>query len=615
MNTTYWVTAGNAVENSCGTKQGLSVKTQFTTGQPALSVNDVTVTEGNTGTVTATFTVSLSEASGSVASVNYGTVDNSATAGSDYLATGGTLTFPAGTTVQTFTVQILGDTLDEGNETYTVTLSSPVNATIADGAGTGTITDDDNPALSISDVAVTEGDSGSVSAVFTVTLSTAGVQTATVDYSTANGTAVAGTDYTAAGGTLTFAPGVTQQPLTVTVSGDTVVEGNETFFVNLSNPGNAVISDGQGLGTIVDDDGSGTLCSSPVATLTATADTFISGQSSQQNTNFGANTTIDVLTEGSSQVRRGLIQFNLGSIPANSIVTCAALLLNQESGTDTGHTIYVHRLITGWSESTATWNTPWTAAGGDYDPTSVGSFVPDTLGLRAVNISTLAQFWVDNPASNFGLMLRAEDPTAPPYFNFNFASKEHGASPPPRLVVEYIPGLTIADASVSEGNSGTTGVVFTVTLSAVSAQTVTVDYATADSTATTANNDYQAAFGTLTFTPGITVQTVSVLVNGDVQHEPDETFLVNLSNPTNAGISDGQGVGTILNDELGGMAVPGGPHRIFLPLIIKFSGPSSSRTGPSSPYPADAIQPEAATAHRLYLPLILRGAAGQPGGP
>jgi hypothetical protein len=111
------------------------------------------------------------------------------------------------------------------------------------------------------------------------------------------------------------------------------------------------------------------------------------------------------------------------------------------------------------------------------------------------------------------------------------------------------PALSISDVIVIEGNSGAVNAVFTVTLSPASGQTVTVNFATADDTATLANNDYVAASGTLTFTPGERGKLVEVLVIGDNSQEPDETFLVRLSSPVNADILDGIGVGTIINDE------------------------------------------------------------------
>jgi hypothetical protein len=111
------------------------------------------------------------------------------------------------------------------------------------------------------------------------------------------------------------------------------------------------------------------------------------------------------------------------------------------------------------------------------------------------------------------------------------------------------PSLTVDDVSIAEGNSDTATLDFTVSLSAVSGQTVTVNYTTADHTATTADGDYTASSGTLTFTPGDTTKTVSILVNGDGIYEDTETFYLNLSGATNATIADSQGVGTLTNDD------------------------------------------------------------------
>jgi large repetitive protein len=103
-------------------------------------------------------------------------------------------------------------------------------------------------------VDVTEGNAGSTSANFTVTLSAASGQPVTVAYRTANGTAIAGSDYAAASGTLTFAPGVTIQSIIVAVTGDTAIEADEVFFVNLGSPVNATIVGRPGAGTIVNDE-------------------------------------------------------------------------------------------------------------------------------------------------------------------------------------------------------------------------------------------------------------------------------------------------------------------------------------------------------------------------
>ena len=112
-----------------------------------------------------------------------------------------------------------------------------------------------------------------------------------------------------------------------------------------------------------------------------------------------------------------------------------------------------------------------------------------------------------------------------------------------------IPNISIGNVSLNEGNSGTTAFNFTVSLSAATTQTVTVNYATADGTAT-APTDYQAASGTLTFAPGEISKTATVLVNGDTTVEPNETFTVNLSGAVNGIILGGTGTGTIINDDV-----------------------------------------------------------------
>ncbi len=535
---------------------------------PSLSINDVTVTEGAAGSVNAVFTVSLSAASGQTVTVTYATADNTAAAPADYTTAGGVVTFAPGDTTQTLTVAVQGDTLDEIDETFWVNLSGAANATIGDGQGVGTIIDDDGlPSLSINDVTVTEGDAGSVNAVFTVSLSAASAQTVTVTYATADNTAAAPADYTTAGGTLTFAPGDTTQTIIVAVQGDTLDEPDETFLVNLSGATDAIISDGQGVGTIIDDDVAVGGCSSPVITLAATADTYF--RSNQPNNNFGSDA--DLRTKPPSNPRNTVIQFDLSAIPANSVVTCAAFLLSQSSTTNTGQNIQVHRVTAGWVEGQATWNNrttgnPWATPGGDFAAAVEATFVPSAT-THVLNITSLAQFWVSNSASNFGLLLEAQD--AGSNGEIQFYSRE--TANPPRLAVEYLPALSINDVIVLEGDSGVANAIFTVTMSSASGQTVSVDYTTVDNTATTGDSDYLAASGTLTFPPGITTRPITVTVIGDMNVEGDETFLVNLSNPANAAIADGQGIGTIQQDVSGfGLPLPlGKTSTIYLPLILK----------------------------------------------
>ena len=127
---------------------------------------------------------------------------------------------------------------------YTIGLSNPSNATLGDDLGLGTITDDDAlPALSVGDVTVTEGNAGTVNAVFTVTLSPLSGRAVAVDYATANDSASAGPDYVSTSGTLNFAAGDTTETVDVTVNADLLDEIDEQFFLDLSGPTNATISD------------------------------------------------------------------------------------------------------------------------------------------------------------------------------------------------------------------------------------------------------------------------------------------------------------------------------------------------------------------------------------
>jgi len=115
--------------------------------------------------------------------------------------------------------------------------------------------------------------------------------------------------------------------------------------------------------------------------------------------------------------------------------------------------------------------------------------------------------------------------------------------------VKLMPSISINDISLVEGSNGTTKFDFTISLSSTSSLTIHVDYATANNTATLVNNDYQQTNGTLTFIPGEQTKTLTILVNGDLNRELDETFFVNLTSPSNAAISKTPGTGTIVNDD------------------------------------------------------------------
>ena len=226
---------------------------------PELTISDASVTEGNSGTKTFTFTVSMSGTNSQGASVSYATAPGTATAGTDYVTTSGMLYWPAGdTSPKTINVTVNGDTTPEPNETFFVNLSSPTNATISVFQGLGTILNDDIalPSLAINNVSSTEGDSGTTFFTFRVFMSGTNTLGASVNFATSPGSATAGTDYLTTSGTRNWPAGDTSpKTINVTVNGDTTPEPDETFYVSLSSPTNATISNGLGVGTIVNDDG------------------------------------------------------------------------------------------------------------------------------------------------------------------------------------------------------------------------------------------------------------------------------------------------------------------------------------------------------------------------
>ena len=430
------------------------------TALPTLNIADDTVEEGDD----AELLVTLSRTSTETVTVDYASADGTANAGDDYTSTSGTLTFAPGEASKTIRVPTVEDTTQEQTETFTITLSSPTNATIADGSATGTITDDDGPVtalptLNIADDTVEEGDE----AEFLVTLSRTSTETVTVDYATADGTANAGDDYTSTSGTLTFAPGEASKTIPVPTVEDTAQEQTETFTVTLSSPTNATIQGGSATGTITDDDG-------PVTALPT------------------LNIADDTVEEGDE---------------AEFLVTL--------SRTSTGTVTVDYDTADG----TAT-------AGDDYTSTSgTLTFAPGEASktIRVPTVEDTAQEQTETftvtLASPGGATIQDGSATGT-------ITDDDGP-------VTALPTLNIADDTVEEGGEAE----FLVTLSRTSTETVTVDYATADGTAT-AGDDYTSTSGTLTFAPGEASKTIRVPTVEDTAQEQTETFTVTLGSPSGA---------------------------------------------------------------------------------
>ena len=264
-NETFTVALNNPTNGALlGTTTTATVTISNDDGQPQITIGDRAMAEGNSGgTTNATFQVSLSSPSTEIVTVQYGTAPGTAdtsSANPDFNATSGTLTFNPGITSLTVDVPIHGDFTYELDETFTVVLSAPLNATILDGTGAGLILNDDGlPRVSIGNTFQSEGDSGQSNARFLVSLSNPSSQTITVQYTTSDGTATAGSDYIATTGTVTFDPGIMARFVDVPVIGDTADEGNEYFTVALSSPINATVEDPPGTGQINDDEAAPTI--------------------------------------------------------------------------------------------------------------------------------------------------------------------------------------------------------------------------------------------------------------------------------------------------------------------------------------------------------------------
>lgn len=568
-NETFFVNLTNAVNAVILDSQGQGTIND-NDAAPSLSINDVTVTEGDSGTTAAAFTVTLSAASGFTVTANYATADNTANAGSDYQAASGVVTFNPGETSKQITVSVNGDTDFEQNESFFVNLSSPVNATIADGQGVGTINNDDplppTPNFFINDVSVSEGDAGTTTANFTVTLNPAASQQVTVQYATANNTATAGSDYQSTSGTLTFAPGDTTKTVSVTVNGDTLVEPDETFFVNLSNASAGTnLGDPQGAGTIQNDDQASLVISQiyPGGGLTGASYTndFVEIYNR-------ATTTVDfsvtphsiqfLSTGGTTWAKTDLTNGTLAPghyfliKEASGGGTGAALPAADANGTINLTSTTAGKVALVSNTTLLTTNCPGDDGAQPFNPT--GAAIADFVGYLGSASTANHCYEGSGPASfTSGSNTTADFRKAGGCLDNNDNANDFFvAQPNPRNTASPIgdcrPEIVINDVTVAEGNSGTVNATFTVTLTATSGQTVTVDFVTADNTAT-APADYQSNSGTLTFNPGDTTKTITVLVNGDTLDEANETFFVNLTNPVNASIVDAQGLGAITDND------------------------------------------------------------------
>ncbi len=466
----------------------------FSTAKPCLSLSDATVTETDSGTTNAVFTVTLSSASAQTVKVNYlfhpGPLTSTATAvkGVDFEPVVDTVTFLPGETSKPINIPVKGDLIDEFDQFFFIALTTPVNALISDGKGIGTIVDNDAPpTISVNDVSVVEGTQTQSTATFAVTLSSVSEKPVSVQFGYEAGTATNNVDYvTFSGlGTLEFEPGQTTKNPAASITQDNIFEPAETFFINLSNPTNATIADGQGQATITNDD--------PLPAIAVAAQTIrVEGAQG---------------TSGNASIEVRL------SNPSFQTITVAFATAN---GTATAGSDYVA------TSGTVTFNPGETVKTISVEVT--GDNVDEINEIFLINLTNPTNATIG--AAQGSVLIQDDDG----------------------------PALSIGNASVNEGNIVFTNAVFTVTLSAPSVQEIFVNYSTASGTATTGIDLQQIFSNTLVIPAGATSATITIRVFGDFQIENDETFSVNLQFPTNATIAPGQGTGTgtILNDDSNG---------------------------------------------------------------
>ncbi|MCU0569732.1 MAG: DUF4347 domain-containing protein [Oculatellaceae cyanobacterium Prado106] len=391
---------------------------------PSLSINDLLLVEGDSGSTNAVFTVTLSEVSSQTVTVDYDLSELTATVELDYVPSSGTLTFNPGDLTQTILVPINGDLVAESNETFRVSLLSATNANLATTQGIGTLVDDDSasPQIFTNNRVVTEGNSGSTSVTFTVLLTEASSLPITVNYTTNNFSALnTDNDYTPTSGTLTFAPDETAKTVTVSVNGDPNYEINESFTLDFSSATNASIANSRAFGTINNDDPLPTVSISP-ATLSAlegnsgtTAYTFtVSLSHSSSQPVFVFYNTLD----GTASLAGGDYLDNDGTLifsPGGSLTQTITVLVNGDDQAEANETLIV--------ELTSVYQGILSATNNQSIVTITND---DTPGITLTPLSTTAR--EGGITGSYELVLNSQ-PTSPVTITLNTGSQIDAIAP------------------------------------------------------------------------------------------------------------------------------------------------------------------------------------------
>ena len=491
------------------------------------------------GAVNQTVAVFLSSAQSGAVTVNYATANGTATAGVDYTATSGTLTFAAGETVKAISIPILADTLDEDAETILVNISSASSGTIVDTQATVTIIDDDNaPTLTMGDA--TAPNENAATTDLTVTLSAASSKDITVDYATADSTATSGTDYTADSGTITISAGATTATIAVGVLSDSMDEDDEVVHVELSNPTNASIADFQGALTITDDDSTPSLSIADgtstdensvtvVATLSAasgrsvTVNAAASDGTATQGSDFNAFSSTVTFASGETtkSVTIPLINdssdeddetFTVTLSSANNATISSATATATITDDDAPPALSIQTVSVAENAGTASLNVTLNAASEktitvDY-ASSAGTACHCSSDFNAISSTTLT-FSAGQTSKTISVTINDDsvdemDET----FDITLSNPSNAtiAVATGTITVtdnDPAPTISINDVTTADETAAASNLV--ATISSASEKTITIDFATSDGTAT-AGSDYTATSGTLTFAAGETTK-------------------------------------------------------------------------------------------------------------
>ena len=380
---------------------------------PGVTVAGAKTTAGTSGTSTLTFTVSLTAASTKTVTLDYSTLDGSARAGTDYTAASGTLTFAPGVTSKTVEVTVAGETTTTVTKTLSLLISNATNALITSNTGIGAITyASASPTVKVASAKVSAGSTGTSTLTFTVTLSAASAKTVTLDYATANGTAIAGTDYTAASGTLTFAPGVTSKTVKVTVAGETTSSASKTLTLKITGATNAANATASAVGTInyssagTTVDLSNNLSNASGGTEAATGTTYLAASFGTGTSTYTLDSVTLALAEAVAGTAKVEIFTNGGLEPGTLVGTLTSpstYSASLASTTFTASGIILSASTTYWIvlvASSGTFDWSWTAT-----ETGTGTGFQDTWAESADSGSTW--FAYDSSPTQFSVSATA----------------------------------------------------------------------------------------------------------------------------------------------------------------------------------------------------------------